>query len=44
MHDSELCLVAFFLKKIAPVETNYIIYNKELLEIIQVFDMAPRAY
>jgi hypothetical protein len=37
MHDSELYLVAFFLKKIAPVETNYIIYNKELLVIIQAF-------
>jgi hypothetical protein len=34
MHDSELYLVAFFLKKIAPAETNYIIYNKELLVII----------
>jgi hypothetical protein len=29
--------VAFFLKKIAPAETNYIIYNKELLAIIQAF-------
>jgi hypothetical protein len=34
MHDSKLYLVAFFLKKMAPAETNYIIYNKELLVII----------
>jgi hypothetical protein len=34
MHNSKLCLVAFFLKKMAPAKTNYIIYNKELLAII----------
>jgi hypothetical protein len=34
MYNGELCLVAFFLKKMAPAETNYIIYNKELLAII----------
>jgi hypothetical protein len=37
MHDGKLHLVAFFLKKIAPAETNYMIYNKELLAIIQAF-------
>jgi hypothetical protein len=37
MVNSVLRLVAFFLKKIGPAETNYMIYNKELLAIIQVF-------
>jgi hypothetical protein len=38
IHDSKLYLVAFFLKKMAPAETNYIIYDKELLAIIQAFE------
>jgi hypothetical protein len=34
MVNSVLRLVAFFLKKMGPVETNYMIYNKELLAIV----------
>ena len=34
MVDGVLHLVAFFLKKLAPAEYNYEIYNKELLAII----------
>jgi hypothetical protein len=37
MHDSELRLVAFFSKKMAPAETNYMIYDKELLAIVRAF-------
>jgi hypothetical protein len=34
MVHSVLYLVAFFSKKMGPVETNYMIYDKELLVII----------
>jgi hypothetical protein len=34
MHDGELRPVAFFSKKMAPAETNYMIYDKELLAIV----------
>jgi len=35
--DSELRLVAFLSRKLAPTKLNYKIYNKELLAIIRYF-------
>ena len=35
--NGKLCLVAFFSRKLAPAESNYKIYNKELLVIIKCF-------
>ena len=37
MHDSVLRPIAFYLKRITPVEYNYDIYDKELLAIIKAF-------
>ena len=38
MHDGVLWPVAFFSKKISPVECNYMIYDKELLAIVKSFE------
>jgi hypothetical protein len=35
--DGVLRPVAFFSKKMGPVETNYMIYDKELLAIVRAF-------
>ena len=35
--DGELRLVAFLSQKLAPAESNYEIYDKELLAIIRCF-------
>jgi hypothetical protein len=39
MHNGVLQLVAFFSKKISPTKCNYMIYNKELLAIICLFEL-----
>ena len=36
-HGKVLKLVAYFSKKMTPAECNYIIYNKELLNIVKSF-------
>jgi hypothetical protein len=38
MVDGVLRPVAFFLKKMGPAETNYMIYDKELLAIVRAFE------
>jgi hypothetical protein len=38
IHDGVLRPVAFFSKKMTPAETNYMIYDKELLAIIRSFE------
>jgi hypothetical protein len=38
MVDGVLRPVAFFSKKMGPAETNYMIYNKELLAIVRAFE------
>lgn len=38
MHDGVLKSVAYFFRKINPVKCNYMIYNKELLAIINNFE------
>jgi RNase H-like domain found in reverse transcriptase len=35
--NGKLCLIAFFSQKLAPAESNYEIYNKELFTIIKYF-------
>jgi len=35
--NGELCLVAFLSQKLAPAESNYKIYDKELLAIVRYF-------
>ena len=39
MHNGVFRPVAFFLKKMLPVECNYMIYDKELLAIVKSFEM-----
>jgi hypothetical protein len=39
MHDGILQPVAFFSKKMSPAECNYMMYDKELLAIIRVFEL-----
>jgi len=36
--NGELCLVAFLSWKLAPAESNYKIYNKELLAMVRCFE------
>ncbi len=36
--NKELYLIVYYLSSISPAERNYIIYNKELLTIIQYFE------
>ena len=38
MHNGVLKPVVFFLKKILPVDCNYMIYDKELLTIMKSFE------
>jgi hypothetical protein len=39
MHNGILQPVAFFSKKMSPAECNYMIYDKELLAIICLFEL-----
>ena len=39
MHDGVLKPVAYFSKKMAPAECNYMIYDKELLAIVKSFEV-----
>jgi hypothetical protein len=39
MHNGVLRPVAFFSRKMSPTECNYMIYDKELLAIICLFEL-----